>query len=106
MPFIRTDIPEAWPCRPEVIDKAGNTDVWAFKVSGPTMMTRSDLLDEYHGYAVLKALKTGEVYECLSSRVPYFEEVAFRPDYLLREYILLSHLGEYPGALRYFKKLQ
>lgn len=90
----------------EVIDKAGNTDVWAFKVSGPTMMTRSDLLDEYHGYAVLKALKTGEVYECLSSRVPYFEEVAFRPDYLLREYILLSHLGEYPGALRYFKKLQ
>lgn len=90
----------------EVIDKAGNTDVWAFKVSGPTMMTRSDLLDEYHGYAVLKALKTGEVYECLSSKVPYFEEVSFRPDYLLREYILLSHHDEYPGTLRYFKKLQ
>lgn len=89
-----------------VIDKAGDTDVWAFKVMGPAMLTRDDLLKEYHGYSVLKAFRTGEVYECLSSQVPYFEEVSFRPDYLLREYILLSHPVEFPGKLRYFKKMQ
>jgi iron complex transport system substrate-binding protein len=38
----------------QIIDKAGESDVWAFKYNGSAMMTRDDLLREYHGYAALR----------------------------------------------------
>lgn len=89
----------------EVLDKAGDTDVWAFKFNGTRMMTRADLLREFHGYQGLKAFQTGNIYECNTSVTPYFEEVSFRPDYLLREFIQLLHPGTDLGGLRYYKKL-
>lgn len=89
----------------QIIDKAGNSDVWAFKVSGPKPMTRADLLAEFHGYDALKAFRTGEIYECCSSVVPYFEEVSWRPDYLLRDMIQMLHPHVNLGGLRYYKRL-
>lgn len=89
----------------QIIDKAGNCDVWAFKVDGRRMLNREDLLNEYFGYQQLKAFQQGEIYECLSSQVPFFEETAFRPDYLLREMMLLLHPGKMKGQLRYYTKL-
>lgn len=89
----------------QVADRAGQADVWAFKFNGQQPMTRADLLREYHGYKVLRAFRTGEVYECNASQVPYFEEVSFRPDYLLREMLLLAHPGAPLGTLRYYRKM-
>lgn len=89
----------------QIIAKAGQSDVWAFKINGARMMTKADLLGEYHGYEALKAFRTGEIYECNCSQVPYFEEVSWRPDYLLRELIQLLHPGTDLGGLRYYKKL-
>lgn len=89
----------------QILAKAGNSDVWAFKFNGTKMMSKSDLLKEFHGYEALKAFKTGEIYECNCSVVPYFEEVSWRPDYLLREMIQLLHPGVNLGGLRYYKKL-
>ena len=89
----------------QIIAKAGESDVWAFKVNGPEMMTRSDLLHEFYGYNALKAFRTGNIYECNCSITPYFEEVPFRPDYLLREMIQLLHPGVNLGGLRYYRKL-
>lgn len=88
----------------QILAKAGESDVWAFKVQG-AMMTKADLLREFHGYGALKAFRTGEIYECDCSRVPYFEEVSWRPDYLLRELIQLLHPKAALGGLRYYKKL-
>ena len=68
-------------------------------------MTRTDLLREYQGYKALRAFQTGEIYECNASLTPYFEEVSFRPDYLLREMILLAHPKAALGNLRYFTKM-
>ncbi len=89
----------------QVLERAGQTDVWAFKYNGQRPMTRADLLREFHGYKALKAFRTGEVYECNASQVPYFEEVSFRPDYLLRDMILLAHPDAGLGVLRYFSKM-
>lgn len=89
----------------QVLDKAGASDVWAFKFNGKRPMTRTDLLREYQGYKVLRAFQTGEIYECNASLTPYFEEVSFRPDYLLREMILLAHPKAALGNLRYFTKI-
>lgn len=89
----------------QILAKAGQSDVWAFKYNGPKALSKADLLREYHGYEALKAFRTGEIYECNCSRVPYFEEVSWRPDYLLREMIQLLHPGVSLGGLRYYKKL-
>lgn len=89
----------------QIIAKAGESDVWAFKFNGNKMMTRSDLLREFYGYDALKAFRTGNIYECNCSTTPYFEEVSFRPDYLLREMIQLLHPGVNLGGLRYYRKL-
>ena len=89
----------------QIIAKAGESDVWAFKFNGTKMMTRSDLLREFHGYDALKAFRTGNIYECNCSTTPYFEEVGFRPDFLLREMIQLLHPGVNLGGLRYYRRL-
>lgn len=89
----------------QILEKVGQSDVWAFKFNGSQPMTKADLLREFQGYEALKAFRTGEIYECNCSEVPYFEEVSWRPDYLLRELIQLLHPGTDLGGLRYYKKL-
>ncbi len=89
----------------QIIDKAGDSDVWAFKYSGGRMLSKADLLQEFHGYTALKAFREGEIYECNTMTSHYFEETPFRPDYLLREIIQLLHPGVSLGGLRYYRHL-
>lgn len=91
----------------QVLDKAGQADVWAFKYSGGRPLSRRDLLDEFGGYAQLKAFKRGDIYECDSDSTRYFEEIPFRPDVLLREFVILLHPENAAlGTLRYYHRLQ
>lgn len=91
----------------QVLNIAANSDVWAFKYDGGIPLSRKALLSEYFGYSELKAFKTGRIYECNSRLRPYFDEVPFRPDYLLREMILLLHPGiKGLGNLRYYDKMK
>lgn len=88
----------------QIIEKAGDSDVWAFKFNGTRPMSKQDLLREFNGYTALKAFRTANIYECNCSVKPYFEETPFRPDYLLREFILLLHPGvEGMGTMRYYQ---
>ncbi len=89
----------------QVLDKAGESDVWAFKVYGTGLMNSDDLLREYHGYKWLRAFQTGNIYECNTMTSRYFEETPFRPDYLLREIMILLHPNESLGKLRYYRKM-
>lgn len=89
----------------QILAKAGQSDVWAFKFNGARQMSKSDLLHEFQGYSGLKAFRTGNIYECNCSVRPYFEEVSWRPDYLLREMIILLHPQAKLGKLRYYQKL-
>lgn len=89
----------------QILDKANEMQVWAFKYMARKPLSRADLLQEYPGYASLDAFKTGEIYECNTGVVPYFEQTSFHPEYLLREFIQLSHPGLNLGGLRYYKKM-
>ena len=89
----------------QILAKAGQSDVWAFKFNGVRLMSKSDLLREFQGYSGLKAFRTGNIYECNCSVKPYFEEVSWRPDFLLREMIILLHPQAKLGKLRYYQKL-
>jgi len=90
----------------QVLDEAAASEVWTFKYNGTKLMTRRDLLAEFAGYSSLQAFKSGEVYACNASRKPFFEETPFRPDYLLRDFILLLHPGVgHLGRMRYYERV-
>ena len=88
----------------QVLAKAGNSDIWAFKHNTPQPLTRRQLLDEYYGYNALKAMRTGNVYQCDATATAFFDETPFRPDLLLCEFIILLHPEADFGQLRYYKK--
>ncbi len=90
----------------QVIDKAIDADVWLFKAFGDIQPTLSSLAASYNGYTMLKAYRTGNVYVCNTSKVPYFEEVSFHPERLLREIIQITHPTVDLGGLRYYSKIQ
>jgi iron complex transport system substrate-binding protein len=88
-----------------VLDKAGDADIWIFNVNGTYPMTYQRLSSEFHGYTSMKAFQQRQIYTVNSMNVPYFEEVSFRPDWLLRDYIILLHPDIQMGELKYFKPL-
>lgn len=105
-PFAHDAHSGSLPLSPEqVVAKGDSVDVWAFKVNGDEPLSRRWLLEEYEGYALLKAFREGEIYYCPVNATLFFEEQAFHPERLLRDFILLSHPGALPGSLRYFRQL-
>ena len=90
----------------QVIARGREVDVWAFKYFGGQPLSRAALLQEYDGYKALRAFQTGNIYECNTDRIPYFETVSFHPEIQLREFILLSHpQAKGLGALRFYRKM-
>lgn len=87
-----------------ILDKFGDSDFWILSYNGNFSL--NTLLAEYQGYGALKPYKTGEVYGCKVDRIPYFEEVSWRPDWLLSDLIQLFHPDLHLGAMRYYKKLK
>ena len=87
-----------------ILDKFGDSDFWILCYNGNFSL--NTLLAEYQGYGALKPYKTGEVYGCKVDSTPYFEEVSWRPDWLLSDLIQLFHPDLHLGAMRYYKKLK
>lgn len=90
-----------------VLDKAGNSDLWLFKYNGTKPFTYNDLMAECSGYSELKSVKDRQVYGCNASAIPFFEETPFRPDWLLRDFIILLHpdIMTLLGTPKYYTKL-
>ena len=90
-----------------VLDKAGDADVWIFNNNSTSGRFTYDMLQaEYRGYPQMKAFRQRNVWYVNTLTVPYFEEVSFRPDFLLRDYIILLHPDLQLDSLRYYKPLQ
>lgn len=76
----------------KVIEKAATADWWLFVNSGAGNLDRNGLLTEYAGYKMIKAYREGHVLECVPSiSNPYFEQISFRPDFLLADFISWFH---------------
>ena len=88
-----------------VFDKAGDADVWLFNDFSDQPMTYQRLAAEYRGYPLMKAFRKRRVWYVNSLKVPYFEEVSFRPDWLLLDYIRMLHPELGLGEPKYYKKL-
>ncbi len=89
-----------------VYDKAAEADFWLIKYNRPQDMTYADLAAEHEGYTRFRAYRERHVWGCNTSRVPYYEETPFHPEYLLSDLIGILH----PGTrrledMRYFTPL-
>ena len=92
----------------KVIEKAATADWWLFVNSGAGNLDRNGLLTEYEGYKMIKAYRKGHVLECVPSMSnPYFEQISFRPDFLLADFISWFHpeLHILPSA-HYYKLME
>lgn len=92
----------------KVIEKAATADWWLFVNSGAGNLDRNGLLTEYEGYKMIKAYREGHVLECVPSiSNPYFEQISFRPDFLLADFISWFHpeLHILPSA-HYYKLMK
>lgn len=92
----------------KVIEKAATADWWLFVNSGAGNLDRNGLLTEYEGYKMIKAYREGHVLECVPSiSNPYFEQISFRPDFLLADFISWFHpeLHVLPSA-HYYKLME
>lgn len=87
-----------------VLEKMGQADFWILSYTG--QMNRRTLLAEYSGYSALKAFRTGEIYGCKVDQTPYFEQVSWRPDWLLEDLVQLFHPELKLSPLRYYRRLQ
>ena len=91
----------------QILAKGKEVEVWAFKYFEPKPLTRPQLLQEYAGYKALRAFQSKYIYECNTVTQPYFEQTSFHPEILLREFIILSHIGcqKQFGGLRFYRSM-
>lgn len=90
-----------------VFSKAHDADLWIFKYNRETDYNLENFSKENANYENFKALKDKNVYGCNLNYSPYYDETPFRPDFLLKDLIKISHpevLKDY--KLKYFKKLE
>lgn len=93
------------PLDPEVVfDKVIDGKYWLIKYNQNTDKTYEEIAAEYPNYSRLSAFRNKNVYACNLSGVPYYEEVPFHPDILLKDYIKIFHPDLLPDYKpRYFK---
>ena len=86
-----------------VLEKAGEADVWLFRYSGNHAITYDELQSEHHGYNQFRAFRAHHAYGCNVELSPFYEETPFHPDWLLNDFIRILH-PEISGLddLRYY----
>lgn len=91
-----------------VVSDASDAGCWLFVYGGKSAPNGAQLIAEFPGYKLLKAFREGGVYGCGSDTgVPYFEEVSFRPDYLLMDFVRIFHPDlRLNGTTRYYKHVK
>ena len=89
-----------------VISKAQAADFWLVNVYG-FELTKERMLGLYPHNNQMKAFDTGGVYYVNSATTGIFEETAFHPERLLREYVKIFHPELLPDySLRYYKQMK
>lgn len=89
-----------------VIDKASDADVWIMRTYGP-LSDKAALRDISPLNERFKAYATGELYDCDTSVSPIFNDIAFHPERVLRDYILIFQPGllDEGEGMKYYRKI-
>ena len=92
----------------QVLFNAGDADVWLVRYSQDSDKTMGELALDNAIYPQFKAFKDNRVYGCNTSKVFFYEDVPFHPQWLLREMIAIFHpeLSSVDPPSRYFTKFE
>ncbi|MBO5455776.1 MAG: ABC transporter substrate-binding protein [Muribaculaceae bacterium] len=90
----------------QVLYNAGDADVWLIRYSQDSDKTMRELASDNAIYSQFKAFKDNRVYGCNTSKVFFYEDVPFHPQWLLGEMIAILHPELSTMApSRYFTKM-
>ncbi len=91
----------------QVLSVAKDAQVWIIRYQGDQPMTLKQLADLSPVYSQFRAFREGNVWGVNTSKVPYFDEAPFRPDYLLEDMINILHPElKLSQRMHYYSKLQ
>lgn len=89
-----------------VFTQAHDADLWFIKYGNANDLTYTKLADDDNRYRQFLSWKKRRIFGCNTFRVPYYEEAPFRPDLLLRDFLLIAHPSLLPDEQpRYFTPL-
>ncbi len=89
-----------------IFERGQQTHFWLIRYNQPTDKTYGELEQDFAGYAGFRAFRERNIYGCNTHKIPFYEEVPFRPELLLRDLIKIFHPGlQKEHQLRYFSKL-
>ena len=92
----------------QVLYQAEDADVWLMRYAQDSDKTMRELASDNAIYTQFKAFKDNRVYGCNTSRVFFYEDIPFHPQWLLRDMISILHPGlvaEKDGK-KYFTQLE
>ena len=89
-----------------VFDAARDADYWFVKYNQKTDKTYKELKTDYAPYSRFKAFKEKHIYGCNTNRIPYYEELTFHPEKLLKDIAKIIHPELLEGYVpEYFSNL-
>ncbi len=90
-----------------VFSKAAAADFWFIKYASPTTFSYESLAADNVAYKRFTAWQNRRIYGCNTLEAPFYEEVPFHPERLLRDVISICHPQLLPRhKLRYFLPLR
>lgn len=91
----------------QVLCAAKDAEVWIIRYQGDTAMTLKQLSALSPVYSQFRAFREGNVWGVNTSKVAYFDEAPFRPDYLLEDMINILHPElKLSAGMHYYSRLR
>ena len=89
-----------------VYAKGREADFWVVKYGRPAPHTYTTIADDYPLYKEFQAWKKQRIYGCNTFAVPFYEEVPFHPDLLLKDMVRILHPELLPHhVLKYYQPI-
>ncbi len=90
-----------------VFAKASKADVWLVKYGAASDLTYAQMVADYRPYTEFRPWRDRHIYGCNTMKVPFYEEVPFHPERLLRDMVHILHPEVLPRhQLRYYTPLK
>lgn len=91
----------------KVFAQAHDADFWIVRSGANVDLTYDGMRKDNEIYARFKPWKTHKVFACNTMKVPFFDEEPFRPDFMLRDLVMILHPELSEGyEPRYFRAIK
>ena len=83
-----------------------NADIWIIKYGGSAPISYKSLATDYSLYTQFRPWKERKIYGCNTFSIPFYEEIPFHPERLLRDLVKILHPSILPDyQLQYYLPL-